>query len=381
MNSLLRIRAITLKELHQLKRDRLTFGMVVMIPLIQLLLFGFAINTNVRHLPVGLLDLSSSAFSQNLVQSITATQVVDFRKRYDSVEEAETAITRGEVKAVLVLPHDMAKRLSRHPLITRQAAMPADDKFHRPIGQWIVDGSDTMVASALNRLRNMPLEDGRGILSRAAVNTFEIVFYFNPEQRSVVNIVPGLVAVILTMTMIMFTSAAIVREKERGNMELLITTPMRPIELMIGKIIPYIIIGLIQLTIVLGLGKFVFNVPIRGDISQIFLASLLFISASLTLGLIISTVAKSQLQSMQMTVFILLPSILLSGFMFPYEGMPELAQWIAEILPATHFVRMIRAIILREAHLFDVGGDAIWLVGFTMIGLLTASLRFKKRLD
>jgi ABC-2 type transport system permease protein len=381
MKSLFRIRAITLKELHQLRRDRLTFGMVVMIPLIQLLLFGFAINTNVRHLPVGLLDLSSSAFSQNLVQSITATQVVDFRKRYDSVEEAETAITRGEVKAVLVLPHDMAKRLSRHPLITSQAAMPAHDKFHRPIGQWIVDGSDTMVASALNRLRNMPLEDGRGILSRAAMNTFEIVFYFNPEQRSVVNIVPGLVAVILTMTMIMFTSAAIVREKERGNMELLITTPMRPIELMIGKIIPYIIIGLIQLAIVLGLGKFVFNVPIRGDISQIFLASLLFICASLTLGLIISTVAKSQLQSMQMTVFILLPSILLSGFMFPYEGMPELAQWIAEILPATHFVRMIRAIILREAHLFDVGGDAIWLVGFTMIGLLIASLRFKKRLD
>lgn len=381
MKSLLRIRAITFKELHQLRRDRLTFGMVVMIPLIQLLLFGFAINTNVRHLPVGLLDLSSSALSQNLVQSITATQVVDFRKSYDSVEEAETAITRGEVKAVLVLPHDMAKRLGRHPLITRQAAIPADDKFHRPIGQWIVDGSDTMVASALNRLRNMPLEDGRGILSRAAVNTFEIVFYFNPEQRSVVNIVPGLVAVILTMTMIMFTSAAIVREKERGNMELLITTPMRPIELMIGKIIPYIIIGLIQLTIVLSLGKIVFNVPIRGDISQIFLASLLFICASLTLGLIISTVAKSQLQSMQMTVFILLPSILLSGFMFPYEGMPELAQWIAEILPATHFVRMIRAIILREAHLFDVGEDAIWLVGFTMIGLLIASLRFKKRLD
>ena len=381
MNSLFRIRAITLKELHQLKRDRLTFGMVVMIPLIQLLLFGFAINTNVRHLPVGLLDFSNSAFSQNLVQSITATQVVDFRKRYDSVEEAERAITRGEVKAVLVLPHDMAKRLSRHPLITSQVAMPADDKFHRPIGQWIVDGSDTIVASALNRLRNMPLEDGRGIHSRATMNTFEIVFYFNPEQRSVVNIVPGLVAVILTMTMIMFTSAAIVREKERGNMEFLITTPMRPIELMIGKIIPYIIIGLIQLTIVLGLGKFVFNVPIRGDISQIFLASLLFICASLTLGLIISTMATSQLQSMQMTVFILLPSILLSGFMFPYEGMPELAQWIAEILPATHFVRMIRAITLREAHLFDVGKDAIWLVGFTMIGLLIASRRFKKRLD
>jgi len=208
-----------------------------------------------------------------------------------------------------------------------------------------------------------------------------MVYYFNPEQRSVVNIVPGLVAIILTMTMILFTSAAIVREKERGNMELLITTPMRSIELMIGKIIPYIVIGLIQLVIVLSLGYWVFNVPIRGDFSQIFLASFLFICASLALGLIISTVAKSQLQSMQMTVFILLPSILLSGFMFPYEGMPELAQWIAEILPATHFMRMIRAIVLREADLLDTGEDALWLVGFTIIGLLIASFRFKKRLD
>jgi ABC-2 type transport system permease protein len=244
-----------------------------------------------------------------------------------------------------------------------------------------------MIASAISRLTNMPLEDGRGILTQAAMNTFEVVYYFNPEQRSVVNILPGLIAVILTMTMtmtmtmILFTSAAIVREKERGNMELLITTPLRSIELMIGKIIPYVVIGLIQLTIVLSLGYLVFNVPIRGAISDIFLASLLFICASLTLGLIISTIARSQLQSMQMTFFILLPSILLSGFMFPYEGMPVLAQWIAEALPATHFMRMIRAIVLRGDELFDIGGDALWLVGFTIVGLLIASVRFKKRLD
>ena len=381
MNSLFRIRAITFKEFRQLKRDRLTFGMVVMIPLIQLLLFGFAINTHIRHLPVGLVNLSQSAFSDILVESIRATQVVDFEHHYLSVQEAEEAITRGDVRAVLVLPHDLAKRTSRHPLIASQVGMPTKDELHRALGQWLVDGSDTMIAATISRLQNMPLEDGRGILTQPIMNTFEMVYYFNPEQRSVVNIVPGLVAIILTMTMILFTSAAIVREKERGNMELLITTPMRSIELMIGKIIPYIVIGLIQLVIVLGLGHWVFNVPIRGDFSQIFLASFLFICASLALGLIISTVAKSQLQSMQMTVFILLPSILLSGFMFPYEGMPELAQWIAEILPATHFMRMIRAIVLREADLLDTGEDALWLVGFTIIGLLIASFRFKKRLD
>ncbi|MEJ2317642.1 MAG: ABC transporter permease [Gammaproteobacteria bacterium] len=203
--------------------------------------------------------------------------------------------------------------------------------------------------------------------------TFENTFYILAQL--------GVVAIILTMTMILFTSAAIVREKERGNMELLITTPLRSIELMIGKIIPYTVIGLIQLTIVLILGYWVFKVPIQGDVGDVFWASLLFICASLTLGLIISTIAQSQLQAMQMTVFILLPSVLLSGFMFPYEGMPELAQWLAEALPATHFMRMIRAIVLREAQLADVGWDAIWLVGFTIVGLFVASKRFKKRLD
>lgn len=381
MKGLSRIGAITSKELRQLKRDRLTFGMVVMIPLIQLLLFGFAINTNIRHIPVGLVDLTKSGFSRVLVESIRATQVVDFEYEYSSTAEAEHAITRGDVRAVLVLPHDLAKRLRRHPLLAREIGMPTKDDMHRALGQWLVDGSDTMIASAIGRLTNMPLEDGRGILTQAPMNTFEIVYYFNPEQRSVVNTLPGLIAIILTMTMILFTSAAIVREKERGNMELLITTPLRSIELMVGKIVPYVAIGLIQLVIVLGLGHLVFNVPIRGDISDIFLASLLFICASLTLGLIISTIAKSQLQSMQMTVFILLPSILLSGFMFPYEGMPVPAQWIAEALPATHFMRMIRAIVLREAKISDVGGDALWLVGFTLAGLLIASLRFKKRLD
>jgi ABC-2 type transport system permease protein len=296
------------------------------------------------------------------------------------VVAAEQAITNGEVRAVLVLPHDLDQRMVQ----SQQAAgasSAAGDMDPRPLGQWLVDGSDTLVASTVLGLRNMPLTELARGTALPPAPTFEVVQYFNPEQRTAVNIVPGLLAVILTMTMILFTSTAIVRERERGNLELLITTPVHSFELMLGKIIPYILIGLIQMTIILGLGHLVFNVPINGAISQIVLATLLFIAASLTLGLIISTVAQTQLQAMQMTVFILLPSILLSGFMFPYEGMPVPAQWVAEVLPTTHFLRIIRGVVLRGASIDNVQDDAFFLLAFTVIGLLIATLKFRKRLD
>ncbi|MES2626886.1 MAG: ABC transporter permease [Pseudomonadota bacterium] len=362
-----RISAITFKEFRQLSRDRLTFGMVVMIPLIQLLLFGFAINTNIRNINIGLLDEAQSSASRNIVETVLATQVVNLRETYTSIQQAEAAITAGNVRAVLVIPHNLEQRATN----TGSAL---------PLAQWIVDGSDNIVAAALLGLRTMPLT--LQPQARAApAPSFEVVLYFNPERRTPVNIVPGLLAVILTMTMILFTSTAIVREKERGNLELLITTPVRSLELMLGKIIPYILIGLVQMTIILSLGHFVFGVPINGSPVDIVGATLLFIAASLTLGLIISTIAKTQLQAMQMTVFILLPSILLSGFLFPYEGMPQLAKWIAEGLPATHFVRMIRGIVLREATLGDVQSDSWFLIFFTVVGLLIATFKFRKSLD
>jgi ABC-2 type transport system permease protein len=365
MRWLARINAITLKEFRQLSRDRLTFGMVVMIPLIQLLLFGYAINNNIRNIGVGVVDDADSYASRSIIEAVRATQVVNLLEQYSSAQEAEQAITKGTVRAVLYLPHNLEQRMAQG---------------NQPLGQWIVDGSDNIVASALLGLRNMPLAElQRG--TRAAVPVFETLLLFNPERRTPVNIVPGLLAVILTMTMILFTATAIVREKERGNLELLITTPVRSIELMLGKIIPYILIGLLQTMIILSLGHFVFAVPINGEPLQILAATLLFIAASLTLGLIISTVAKTQLQAMQMTVFILLPSILLSGFLFPYEGMPLPAQYIAEALPATHFVRMIRAIVLREAVLADLRYDSLFLAGFTAGGMLLATLKFRKSLD
>jgi ABC-2 type transport system permease protein len=363
-----RVGAITFKEFRQLSRDRLTFGMVVMIPLIQLLLFGYAINTNIRNIHIGMLDEARSAASRNIVEAVSATQVVNLIQTYTSVQQAEAAITAGDVRAVLVIPHNLEQRI-------------VNGESNLPLAQWLVDGSDNIVASALLGLRNMPLNLQPQLSTNQAAPTFEVVLYFNPERRTPVNVVPGLLAVILTMTMILFTSTAIVREKERGNLELLITTPVRSFELMIGKIVPYILIGLIQMAIILSLGHFVFGVPINGRPLHIIGATLLFIAASLTLGLIISTIAKTQLQAMQMTVFILLPSILLSGFLFPYEGMPQLAKWIAEALPATHFVRMIRGIVLREATLGDVQTDSVFLMLFTMGGLLVATLKFRKSLD
>ncbi|WP_108944998.1 ABC transporter permease [Shewanella halifaxensis] len=380
MKTLYRLQAIVTKELTQLKRDRMTFGMVIMIPLIQLMLFGFAINTNIRDIPVGVVDQSQTALSRVLIQTVRATQVVEFTEQFYDVKAAQAAIARGEVRAVLVIPQDVSQRLVRHKTVGLGTPASSDEETSRPVAQWIVDGSDTMIAAAIKGLRAMPLTELLGLPANRMTPTFEVALFYNPEQRTAVNIVPGLVGVILTMTMIMFTSAAIVRERERGNLEMLITTPIRSIELMLGKIIPYMLIGIVQVAIILGLGYSVFNVPINGSLLQLAAATLLFIMASLTLGLVISTIAKSQLQSMQMTVFVLLPSILLSGFMFPYEGMPLAAQYIAEALPATHFMRLIRGVVLRDVEIIDMTYDVTWLAIFTVIGLIVASLRFKKNL-
>ncbi|NDV53567.1 MULTISPECIES: ABC transporter permease [unclassified Salipiger] len=376
-----RILAILRKELLQLRRDRMTFGMIVMTPLIQLVLFGYAINTEIRHIPAVLVDQSESSLSRSLVQMVEATQVVRFEQRVATVAEAERAIVRAEVRAAFIIPEDVAQRLVRSPAIGSRFADGLQQVGARPIAQWVADGSDTLVAAAIRSLRSMPLGEMFRESSNTATPTFEVTLFYNPEQRSVVNIVPGLVGIILTMTMIMFTSAAIVRESERGNMEMLITTPIRPVEIMIGKIIPYVGIGLVQVGIILGLGALLFSVTVAGSLWVLLLVTLLFIVASLSLGLVLSTLASNQLQAMQMTVFVLMPSILLSGFMFPYEGMPRGAQLIADLLPATHFMRIIRGVVLRDAGLIDLLPDSLWLLGFALLGLGLASLRFRKRLD
>lgn len=365
MKSLQRIIAIFLKELRQLARDRLTFGIVVMIPLIQLLLFGYAINTDIRYLPVAVVDFSNNSGSRAMVAAVQASQVVQVTQCEYSIRAAEESLRSGKVRAALIIPADFEQRL----------------QHQESAAQWLVDASDPMLSNAIKQLRHIPVGAIPGYLSDPVYELFALNLYYNPEQRAVVNIVPGLAGVILTMTMIMFTSAALVREREQGNLELLITTPVKPIELMIGKILPYIFIGLLQVWIILALGYLIFNVPVHGSIAQILWATLLFIAASLTMGLIISTLATTQLQAMQMTVFILLPSILLSGFMFPFEGMPVAAQWLSELLPATHYIRLMRGIILRGADITHMWSDVLALALFTVFGIIAAATRFKKTLD
>ncbi|OYD25681.1 ABC transporter permease [Oceanimonas baumannii] len=356
-----RIQAVMMKEFRQLSRDRLTFAMVIMVPLLQLLLFGYAINTKVRHIPVALVDQAQTGDSRGLSARLEASGLVTFSERLLLPSEAESAIKAGRVRAALVLPADLSRR--------RQ-----DD---RPLGQWLVDGTDPLLAAALLRQASLPEVPERP----DAHASFAVTLLFNPEQRAAVNIIPGLIGVILTMTMVLFTALAVVRERERGNLEWLITTPVTPMELMIGKIVPYIFAGLVQLVIILVLGVVLFNLPVNGSPLQLLLATLLFIAASLVLGLVISTLARNQLQAMQMTVFVLMPSILLSGFMFPYDGMPEAARWLAEALPATHYMRLARGVLLRDADLATLAPDALWLAGFTVLGLMLAASRFRKRLD
>jgi ABC-2 type transport system permease protein len=362
MKALQRIFAIVLKEVRQLRRDRLTFGMIVGIPVMQLLLFGYAINYDVRHLSAGVADLSSSTASRQYVMQIANAQVIDIKYQAADADELERLMRQGKISVGIYIPQDFERRLQQPD---------------RAAVQLLVDGSDTVVQGAASMLassaRTSPYND-------KPPNT-EVRAFYNPERRSAVNTVPGLIGIILTMTMTMFTAVAIVRERERGNLELLITTPVRSSELMLAKILPYVFIGLIQVTLVLLLGKFLFSVPLRGTLMNVYLVSLVFIVANLAMGLVASTIAHTQFQAMQMTFFILLPSILLSGFIFPFDGMPVPAQWIAEVLPMTHFMRLIRGVVLRGASLQELSGELMILGAFILVAMTVAVARFHKRLD
>jgi ABC-2 type transport system permease protein len=365
--NLRRLGAIVIKELRQLRRDRITLAMILGIPVMQLVLFGYAINLNLRGLDAAIADQAGSAGSRALVMDMLATGVVAPVRDARTPQELMAMLKRGEISVGIAIPPDFERRR----VDGREAV------------QVLVDGSDTVVQGAAQQLAQVPLQARSSTTGTTPVGTGQIsvVSFYNPERRSAVNIVPGLIGIILTMTMVMFTSVAIVRERERGNMELLIATPLSRSELMIGKVLPYAVIGLIQTTLVLLLGIWLFQVPVRGSVLDVYLAAILLIVANLTLGLLISTKAQSQFQSMQMTMFVFLPSILLSGFMFPFAGMPRVVQWIAEVLPLTHFLRLIRGVMLRGAGLFELWPDVLALLVFTAVMMTAAILRFRKRLD
>jgi len=364
--NLRRLWAIVIKELRQLRRDKLTFAMIVGIPTMQLLLFGYAINMDIRHLPAAVLDQARTAQSRQIVAELAQTQVLDFEYRLRTPQDIDALLREGAISAALVIPPDFERRLIEQD---------------RPPLQIVVDGSDQTVQQAVRQLAALPLSV---LLNPAAASppvNVEIVNFYNPGRRAPVNTVPGLIGVILTMTMVLFTAMALVRERERGNLEFLIATPVSPTELTVGKVLPFVGIGLLQVTLVLLLGVAIFQVPIRGSLVDVYVASLVFIVASLALGVFLSTLAKSQFQAMQLAFFTFLPQILLSGFMFPYAGMPWPAQWLAEIFPMTHFMRLIRGILLRAATLADLWPELAALGIFIAVVLGIAIARTRKRLD
>ena len=361
-----RLFAIVLKELRQLRRDRLTFAMIVGIPTMQLLLFGYAINLDIRHLNAAVLDQAQTAQSREVIAQLGQTGVMDFNYHLHTPQQIDALLRAGKISAALVVPADFERRVAVRDEVPMQI---------------VVDGSDQVVQQAARQLAALPLTQLLTPAATAPVANVEIVNFYNPERRAPVNTVPGLIGVILTMTMVLFTAMAIVRERERGNLEFLIATPVSPAELTIGKVLPFVGIGLLQVSVVLALGVLIFRVPINGTLLDVYGAALVFIIASLSLGVFISTLANTQFQSMQLAFFTFLPQILLSGFMFPFEGMPWPAQWLAEIFPMTHFVRLIRGIMLRAATLAELWPELAALAAFCVVVLGVAILRTRKRLD
>jgi len=372
---MLRPLVIALKELRQLRRDRLTLAMMVMLPLLQLLLFGYAINTDVRHIPTLVYDQDKSAASRDMVRSLEATGFYDVIGHVESRKAIETALRQSTAKVALVVPAEFGADLARG---TRARL------------QLVVDGSDPQtVASATNTAASLVVaRSGELLLARLSANggepfqpvELEPDTWYNPDLRTAVYVVPGLVGVILTMTMVMLTAMAIARERERGTLEQLIVSPVRPLELILGKIFPYTVIGYVQMTLVLLAARLIFDVPLQGSFALLYALAFVFISANLALGLLFSTLAQTQQQAMQMGMFFLLPNILLSGFMFPFEGMPKPAQFMAQLLPLTHFLRIVRAITLKGGDFSDVRAELVWLTGIFCALVVAASLRFRKKL-
>ena len=361
-----RLMAIMKKELLQLRRDRLTFGMIVGIPVMQMLLFGFAINSDVRNLASAYADQADSHLSRQFLAELGETQVLDFQYVVDTAAQLESLIRKGKISVGVYIPSDFDRRA----LDNRRSA-----------AHLLVDGVDPTILGVANQLRNIPLKFDTAPAETEKAATLEVRPFYNPERRSAVFVIPGLIGIILTLTMMLFTAVAVVREREHGNLELLINTPVSDTQLMIGKVVPYIVIGMIQLAIVIAVGGLLFKVPVRGSILELYAAAAVFIAANLSLGLFVSTIVRTQFQAIQVTIFFLLPSILLSGFVFPFDGMPRIIQLIGEALPNTHFIRLTRGIMLRDAALAEMYGELIALGVFTLIAMTAAVLRFTKRLD
>ncbi len=370
-----RLAAVTLKEFIQMRRDRLTFAMMVGIPLIQLILFGFAINSDPKNLPTALLLADYGPHERTLLKAMQNSDYFRFVGVLKSEEEANQVLARGEVQFVVNIPENFSRDLIRgkRPSILVQA-----DATDPATTSNALNNLGQMFESALQNEPGGPLPHlNQGI---SAID-LRIHPMYNPEAIAQYNIVPGLVGVVLTMTMVFITTLAITREVESGTMENLLSMPTRPLEVIIGKIIPYIFVGYIQIGLILLAARFIFNVPIVGSLFLLLAIALIFIAANLSVGITFSTLAQNQRQAMQMGMFFFLPSILLSGFMFPFRGMPGWAQIAGEIFPLTHFLRIIRGIMLKGNGLTNVSSEIWPLILFTIIVLSIGVKRYRKTLD
>ena len=363
---------IIVKEFIQLKRDRLTFGMIIGIPVLQLVLFGYAINTDPKRLPTAVLAADSSPYSRTLLAAMQTSGYFRIDNKVLAESEIEKLLSEGKVQFGITIPENFGRKLVRG---------------ERPVLLVEADASDPSAignaVAALSQLSFTALQrDLTGTLSelKASASPVDLRVHrrYNPEGITAYNIVPGLIGTILTMTMVLMTGLAMTRERERGTFENLLSTPALPIEVMTGKIVPYILIGLIQVTLIIVCALFLFQVPMQGSYLVLYFVVSLFIAANLTLGITFSSVARNQLQAMQMTFFFFLPSILLSGFMFPFRGMPEWAQVLGSLLPLTHFVRLVRGIMLKGNELAELWPD-VWPLFAFMLVVILIGLRFYKR--
>lgn len=373
--SLTRVLAVLIKEFKQLTRDRVTYAMILMLPVVQLLLFGYAINAEPRHLPTAVLIQEDTTFARSIVSALKTSQYFRFTAQARTPAELDAMLQRGEVQFAITIPADFSRRVVRGD--RAQILVEAD----------AADPSAT--GSAVGALASLPSEglahDLKGALQGRAAKPapFEVVVHrrYNPEAITAFNIVPGLLGVILSMTLVMMTSLSMTREIERGTMESLLATPLEPIEVMVGKLAPYVLVGVIQTVVILTLAKVLFHVPMLGGWVGLILGVALFIIGSLALGFLISTAAQSQLQAMQMSFFYILPSILLSGFMFPFRGMPIWAQAIGEAIPVTHFLRIVRGALLKGQSLEDMWRELIALTAFLCLVTAAAMARYRRTLD
>lgn len=370
-----RFRALLIKELIQMRRDRATFSMLLGVPLMEILLFGYAINADPKHLPTLVVDADQSVMSRSLVSSLEVSEYFRVTGRDASEEEARRALASGSAQFVVNIPADFSRRVARgeHP----QVLIEAD----------ATDPSATSAAvAALSVLAPGAIDaDLRGPLVglRQGQPPYELLVHcrYNEENESAFSVVPGLLGVILTSTMIMMTAMAMTRERERGTLESLLVAPIQPMETMLGKICPYILIGFGQIIVILVGARMLFHVPMLGSMLLLFVVCVIFICSNLALGFVFSTIARTQMQAYQASSSFLLPSILLSGFMFPYRGMPEWAQWLGEIFPITHFLRIVRGILLKGNALQDIWGD-LWALILLLALFCILSIRcYRRTLD